>query len=122
MPSLAGVKGKPEFFKHEASCSGKRRPWGNVEEFDVIVAGAGVVGLALGAQLAEDGHKTLVLEKEKGVRPKIVPADQTADFRISGPGDHGVAGVHNLFGIESPGLTCSLALAAWMCENVIQVA
>lgn len=33
------------------------------------------------------------------------------DFRIDGPESHGVAGLVNLFGIESPGLTASLAIA-----------
>ena len=47
-----------------------------------------------------------------GVRPKIVPpAVATQDFLIQGPADHGVAGLINLFGIESPGLTSSLAIA-----------
>ena len=47
-----------------------------------------------------------------GVRPKIVgPGQPAADFVISGPGEHGVDGLFNLFGIESPGLTASLALA-----------
>jgi len=47
-----------------------------------------------------------------GVRPKIVPAGvPDADFVIQGPRLHGVAGLINLFGIESPGLTASLALA-----------
>ena len=48
-----------------------------------------------------------------GVRPKIVPAGAPAgDFVIAGPDVHGVAGLVNLFGIESPGLTASLAIAA----------
>jgi L-2-hydroxyglutarate oxidase LhgO len=48
-----------------------------------------------------------------GVRPKITaPGAPAADFRIDDAGTHGVAGVLNLFGIESPGLTASLALAA----------
>jgi L-2-hydroxyglutarate oxidase LhgO len=48
-----------------------------------------------------------------GVRPKITgPGEPDADFRIDGPHAHGVAGVVNLFGIESPGLTASLALAS----------
>ena len=34
-----------------------------------------------------------------------------ADFRIEGPTTHGVRGIVNLFGIESPGLTSSLAIA-----------
>ena len=47
-----------------------------------------------------------------GVRPKIVPAGvPDADFVIQGPAVHGVPGLVNLFGIESPGLTASLALA-----------
>ncbi len=47
-----------------------------------------------------------------GIRPKITgPNEPGADFRISGPGDHGVHGLVNLFAIESPGLTSSLALA-----------
>ncbi|WP_397535316.1 NAD(P)/FAD-dependent oxidoreductase [Roseateles sp.] len=47
-----------------------------------------------------------------GVRPKIHGPDQPApDFRIDGPGAHGIAGLVNLLGIESPGLTSSLAIA-----------
>lgn len=47
-----------------------------------------------------------------GVRPKIVPAGApTADFVIQGPEAHGIAGLVNLFGIESPGLTACLAIA-----------
>jgi L-2-hydroxyglutarate oxidase LhgO len=47
-----------------------------------------------------------------GVRPKIAPPGAPAqDFRIDGPAAHGIAGLVNLFGIESPGLTASLAIA-----------
>ncbi|MBR1122642.1 NAD(P)/FAD-dependent oxidoreductase [Bradyrhizobium lablabi] len=47
-----------------------------------------------------------------GIRPKIVPpAVARQDFLMQGPADHGVAGLINLFGIESPGLTSSLAIA-----------
>ena len=46
-----------------------------------------------------------------GVRPKIHgPHEPAPDFRIDGPARHGVAGLVNLFGIESPGLTASLAI------------
>ncbi len=46
-----------------------------------------------------------------GMRPKISgPGEPAADFVIQGPADHGVAGLVNLFGIESPGLTSSLAI------------
>jgi len=47
-----------------------------------------------------------------GIRPKIGGADQPdLDFRIDGPEVHGVHGLINLFGLESPGLTASLAIA-----------
>lgn len=47
-----------------------------------------------------------------GIRPKIQrPGEGARDFLISGPGEHGLGGLVNLFGIESPGLTASLALA-----------
>ena len=46
-----------------------------------------------------------------GVRPKITPPGQPAsDFVIQGPKQHGVPGLVNLFGIESPGLTSALAI------------
>jgi L-2-hydroxyglutarate oxidase LhgO len=47
-----------------------------------------------------------------GIRPKVTgPAEPAGDFVIDGPQDHGVPGLVNLFGIESPGLTSSLAIA-----------
>jgi L-2-hydroxyglutarate oxidase LhgO len=52
-----------------------------------------------------------------GMRPKIVPPAVAAqDFLIQGPTDHGVGGLVNLFGIESPGLTSSLAIADYVAE------
>ncbi len=46
-----------------------------------------------------------------GIRPKIsAPHEAAADFVIAGPAVHGVPGLVNLFGIESPGLTASLAI------------
>lgn len=53
-----------------------------------------------------------------GVRPKLAgPGSQEQDFLISGPQQHGYAGLINLFGIESPGLTSSLAIA----QHVLQL-
>lgn len=46
-----------------------------------------------------------------GVRPKIARGAGELDFVIQGPETHGVAGLINLYGIESPGLTASLAIA-----------
>jgi L-2-hydroxyglutarate oxidase LhgO len=47
-----------------------------------------------------------------GIRPKIsAPGEPAADFLVQGPDVHGVPGLVNLFGIESPGLTASLSIA-----------
>ena len=47
-----------------------------------------------------------------GIRPKVSgPHEPAADFMIVGPATHGIPGLVNLFGIESPGLTSSLAIA-----------
>jgi L-2-hydroxyglutarate oxidase LhgO len=47
-----------------------------------------------------------------GIRPKISgPAAPAADFVVQGPASHGIPGLVNLYGIESPGLTASLPLA-----------
>jgi L-2-hydroxyglutarate oxidase LhgO len=47
-----------------------------------------------------------------GIRPKIQSrTEPSRDFLIEGPAEHGVAGLVNLFGVESPGLTASLAIA-----------
>lgn len=50
-----------------------------------------------------------------GIRPKIQAPDESArDFLIQGPALHGVPGLVNLFGIESPGLTSSLAIGDYV--------
>jgi L-2-hydroxyglutarate oxidase LhgO len=47
-----------------------------------------------------------------GIRPKISgQGEVAADFCVQGPQTHGMPGLVNLFGIESPGLTSALALA-----------
>ena len=47
-----------------------------------------------------------------GIRPKLVPQGvPRGDWVIHGPETHGAAGIVNLYGIESPGLTASLAIA-----------
>lgn len=53
-----------------------------------------------------------------GIRPKIVPKGAPGqDFVVQGPQTHGVPGLINLFGIESPGLTASMAIA----EHVLEI-
>lgn len=54
-----------------------------------------------------------------GIRPKIqAPGEPAQDFRIDGPECHGIPGLVNLFGIESPGLTASPALAQIVAERL----
>lgn len=55
-----------------------------------------------------------------GIRPKLSgPGEPAVDFRIDGPETHGVPGLVNLFGIESPGLTASLAVARHVAGLVV---
>ena len=53
-----------------------------------------------------------------GIRPKLASTGRRADFKIDGPTAHGVEGLVQMFGIESPGLTSSLAIA----EHVARLA
>lgn len=47
-----------------------------------------------------------------GIRPKLqAPGEAARDFMIQGAAEHGIDGLVNLYGIESPGLTASLAIA-----------
>jgi len=52
-----------------------------------------------------------------GIRPKLQgPGQPAVDFWIQGPAEHGIAGLINLFGIESPGLTACLAIGDYVLE------
>jgi L-2-hydroxyglutarate oxidase LhgO len=54
-----------------------------------------------------------------GIRPKLHGPDKPQpDFRIDGPADHGLDGLVALFGIESPGLTSSLAIGEAVAERL----
>jgi L-2-hydroxyglutarate oxidase LhgO len=54
-----------------------------------------------------------------GIRPKITErGEPPADFRIDGPAEHGLPGLVQLFGIESPGLTSSLSIAEDVVERL----
>jgi L-2-hydroxyglutarate oxidase LhgO len=54
-----------------------------------------------------------------GVRAKIVPPNSPAgDFCFNTPQDHGLQGLYNLYGFESPGLTSSIAIAQYLEEKI----
>ena len=54
-----------------------------------------------------------------GVRPKLQgPDEEFEDFVISGPADHGISGLVNLLGIDSPGLTACLTLAEEVVSRI----
>jgi L-2-hydroxyglutarate oxidase LhgO len=54
-----------------------------------------------------------------GIRPKIAgPNEIDADFMIQGPAAHGIPGLVNLYGIESPGLTSCLSIAEAVCKSL----
>ena len=55
-----------------------------------------------------------------GIRPKLqAPGGPAADFMIQGPAAHGIPGLVNLYGIESPGLTSSLAIADEVVSRLV---
>ena len=55
-----------------------------------------------------------------GIRPKLVGPDAPpADFRIDGPEEHGIPGLVNLLGIESPGITASLAIGDRVAGSLV---
>lgn len=65
-----------------------------------------------------------------GIRPKLQGPDKSAnqpsmpydpnDFYIQGPSHHGIAGLINIFGIESPGLTSSLAIGDYIRDTILK--
>lgn len=66
---------------------------------------------ALDADMLQPGYS--------GIRPKVSgPDDSTKDFVIQWIGKHGVNGLVNLFGIESPGITASLAIAEAIASKI----
>jgi L-2-hydroxyglutarate oxidase LhgO len=87
-----------------------------VDEIDYRVDPADGAGFAAGIQRywpgLADRPADALQPGYAGVRPKISgPGEPAADFRLDGPALHGVPGLVNLFGIESPGLTAALAIA-----------
>ena len=55
-----------------------------------------------------------------GIRPKLQAAgEQPKDFVIQGEETHGIPGLVNLFGIESPGLSSALAIANYVHTDIL---
>tara|TARA_R110002072_G_scaffold3830_6_gene27385 strand:+ start:63296 stop:64420 length:1125 start_codon:yes stop_codon:yes gene_type:complete len=58
-----------------------------------------------------------------GIRPKLsVRGESPRDFSIEGPETHGIEGYVQLFGIESPGLTASLAIGQYVRDQIATIA
>jgi L-2-hydroxyglutarate oxidase LhgO len=92
-----------------------------VETLDYAVNPSRVAGFEEAIRLywPDMPHKAL-FPGYSGIRPKICgPAEPAADFRIDGPEHHGFSGLVNLFGIESPGLTASLAIAREVTKRIL---
>ena len=84
-----------------------------VEEIDFTIDDSRVDGFYEAIRRYWPGLKDGALRPGySGIRPKIQrPGEAPADFVIQGPAVHGVKGLINLYGIESPGLTAALAIA-----------
>lgn len=64
-------------------------------------------------------EKSRLIEDYCGIRPKLKnKKNQYQDFFIGFPKNHGINGLYNLQGIESPGLTASLAIAEYITNNL----
>ena len=64
-----------------------------------------------------DAEKAKLSPAYSGIRPKINgPGEKAADFCIQGPESHNIDGLVELFGMESPALTASLAIAEYVEE------
>ncbi len=76
-----------------------------MDHIDTCIVGAGVVGLAIGRHV----NQTKITR----------PGDPPADFVIHGENIHGIEGLVQLFGIESPGLTSSMAIADYVADLLL---
>lgn len=57
-----------------------------------------------------------------GIRPKLTGrGEAAADFLIDGPAEHGLPGLVQLFGIESPGLTSAMSIAEDVAGRLLAV-
>ncbi len=88
------------------------------ESYDVDPARAGAFYSAVRRYWPALAHGALEPDYA-GIRPKLHgPGEPQPDFRLDGPEVHGLPGLLAMFGIESPGLTSSLALGDIACEGL----
>jgi len=66
----------------------------------------------------KDFNSELLVEDFCGVRVRLGETHNTSDFSIQFPENHGYDGLINLAGIESPGLTSSLAIAKYVAQRL----
>lgn len=95
--------------------------WIDIEDYDVHPGRAAAFYASIRRYWPglEDGS---LFADYAGVRPKLTgPGETPADFLIAGPEQHGFAGAVHLFGIESPGLTSSLAIAEEVSNRISSV-
>ena len=98
--------------------SSTHRPMGFREFVAIVAAIMALNPLAMDLMLPGLPDVALV-PGYAGMRPKLqAPGEDARDFLIQGPADHGVPGLVNLFGIESPGLTSSLAIGTQVAALV----
>ena len=90
--------------------------WIEVENYDVDPRRADVFYDAVRRYWPDLEDGTLQPDYS-GIRPTVHrPGQPRGDFNLQGSGEHGVKGLINLYGIESPGLTASLAIARAVAE------
>lgn len=92
--------------------------WIERENYDVDETRAEIFSRSI-AHYWPDIRPSMLQPAYAGIRPKVErPGGSTTDFLIQGPQHHGVAGLVNLFGIESPGLTSSMAIGKYVAALI----
>ncbi len=91
-----------------------------VEQEDYVVDPAAAEGFAAYIRRFWPGLPDGALSPDyAGIRPKLHgPGEPQPDFRLDGVGEHGLEGLVTLFGVESPGLTSSLAIGEEVCMRL----
>jgi L-2-hydroxyglutarate oxidase LhgO len=93
--------------------------WVESENYDVTIARAASFYATI-RKFWPDLPDGALVPDYTGIRPKLHgPGAPQPDFRLSGAATHGIDGLLCLFGIESPGLTASLAIGDLVAERLL---